>query len=123
MEVFAKCNPGSLFIEVHVLNESTEDLGVFGSSFSVGYKGIIEVGKEDVTLYNLWGVGGALTKNMPGTGAIGTSTGFYISVDGETAIGFAGLDPVYGADIACVFMGSISLGKHNAREGTIEILT
>jgi hypothetical protein len=90
-------------------------LGVFGSD---AFNDIIAGGDE--TTKTLWIVIGS--GNDSGNGAIGTSTGVYVSVDGETAIGLTAdgtLDPVYGEEITCVFMGSISMGKNNAWKGKI----
>jgi hypothetical protein len=124
MEVVAQCRPGAvLFLVVDVTNGSTEDLGVFGLEYGQGYSDVIKVGDGPISRTLMYVIG---TGNHPGNGAISTSTGFYVSVDGETAIalsaGGLALDPAYGAEIACVFVGSISMGKHNAWKGTIETL-
>jgi hypothetical protein len=91
-------------------------------SSEVSINDVIAVGGDSINHF-LWSA--VENGNQPVNGAIGTSTGFYVSVDGETAIGLTcvkedeDLDLVYGADTACVFMGAISMGKNNAWKGTI----
>jgi hypothetical protein len=135
MEVFALCVEGEVLITVSVTNDSTEALGVFGVDGDDGFDDVIET--EDIYAAvasdstegfralgedSLWEVEGS--GNDSGNGAVGTSTGFYVSVDGETAIGMASdkdavLSTVYGEDVACVFMGVISVFKHAAWKGIV----
>jgi hypothetical protein len=128
LEVFAICTTDPFFIFVVATNDSTEDsFGVFGFTAKPGaVNDIVEEGTGNI--YMLWEVGPG-SGNMPGVGAIGTSTGFYVSLDGETAIGLVAeqdetqgvdyLDPVYGEETGCVFMGAITMGKNNAWKGKI----
>jgi hypothetical protein len=119
IEVFVQCDGDALVFLAEVRNDSSDTMGVFGESYTGVFSASVGAFDED-TSKDLLKVPFGYAKgvgNMDGMAAIGTSTGYYVSLDGETAIGlvdpFGGL-PAYGEDVVCVFMGVFTMFKKQA---------
>jgi hypothetical protein len=117
IELFVECHPALLVFYAKVRNDSSDTMGVFGEVSGGGISFSIDAFDDETYIFavlaNFVGVG-----NLNGVAAIGTSTGFYLSLDGETAIGLIDLSGTglaeYGEDIGCVFMGVFTMFKKKA---------
>jgi hypothetical protein len=111
IELFVDCLPLFLSFYAVVLNDSSDEMDVFGEITGKSFSFSVDAGVvEYIPFADFYETG-----NVNGVAAIGTSTGFYLSLDGETAIGLidptgAGL-PEYGEDVNCVFMRVFTMFK------------
>jgi hypothetical protein len=112
IELFVQCVvPTHITIFVVVRNDSNDEMGVFGENQFGGFSDSVDhLDFKDFPFADFYDTG-----NVNGMASIGTSTGFYLSLDGETAIGLigAGLSE-YGEDVDCVFMGVFTMFKKKA---------